>query len=103
VALIGTATALTTCSILLATPGIVKTKSGHTYYGEVTRAADGVVVTIHGSETRVPQADVESVSDQPGNFQQDFEARRKLLDSRTFRDSSSWPNRAGQPRVSLGQ
>ena len=82
VALIGTATALTTCSILLATPGIVKTKSGHTYYGEVTRAADGVVVTIHGSETRVPQADVESVSDQPGNFQQDFEARRKLLDSK---------------------
>ena len=74
-------TLLMACSLLLAKPGVVKTKTGRTYYGDVTTAPDGtVVVTIHGVEKRIPQAEIESVSDQPGDFSADFDARKKQLD-----------------------
>jgi hypothetical protein len=82
VTLVGIAIVLfVSSSMLLAKPGVVKTKSGHTYYGEVTRDPDGtVIVTIRGVETRVPGADVDLVTDQAGDFKQDFENRRRLLD-----------------------
>src|SRR4051812_12012090 len=64
-----------------AKPGVVKTKTGHTYYGDVNKAEDGTVtVTIRGAEKKVPQEEVDSVSDQPGDFAADYNARRQKLD-----------------------
>src|SRR3954452_6634136 len=80
VGLIVGATVLTT-SVLLAKPGVVKTKTGHTYYGDVNKADDGTVtVTIRGAEKKGPQEEVDSISDQPGDFPADYNPRRQKLD-----------------------
>jgi hypothetical protein len=72
---------LFTGSLLLAKPGVVKTKTGRTYYGDVSKADDGtVVVTIRGVEKHIPPAEVENVSEQAGDFRADFDARQKKLD-----------------------
>jgi UPF0716 family protein affecting phage T7 exclusion len=51
VGLIVGATVLTT-SVLLAKPGVVKTKTGHTYYGDVNKADDGTVTVWDRSTGR---------------------------------------------------
>lgn len=51
-----------TASLLLAEPSIVKTKDGNTYQGDMTMRNESIVITIHGVETIIPQADVDSIT-----------------------------------------
>lgn len=48
-------------SVLLAKPGIVKTKDGRTLEGDVTEKSDGVVIAIRGISSNIARDNIESV------------------------------------------
>lgn len=68
-------------SALLAKPGIVKTKEGQVYDGEVEDKAgdDFITVTVRGITTRIDRADVESVSEGHG-LDDEYKERLAKLD-----------------------
>src|SRR5690242_4019472 len=57
-----------TATLLLAKPGIVRTKEGQVYNGDVVDIAanDYVTVTVHGITTRIDRADVSEITDGQG-------------------------------------
>jgi hypothetical protein len=57
-------------ALLLADHGVVVTKDGSTYEGDVREDEQNVVVVIRGIETRFPRADVERID--YGDFEKDF-------------------------------
>ena len=57
-------------AFLLADHGVVVTKDGSTYEGEVREEEQSVIVVIRGIETRFPRADVERID--YGDFEKDF-------------------------------
>lgn len=66
-------------SILFAEPGIVKTKDGVTYQGEIKDRGENVVITIHGVDTVIPKSNVASI-ERPGSYAEDFRTRMNKLD-----------------------
>ena len=57
-------------ALLLADHGIVVTKDGSTYEGDVREEEQSVIVVIRGIETRFPRADIERID--YGDFEKDF-------------------------------
>ncbi len=55
------ALACLSASVLLAKPGIVKTRDGRTFEGDVTEKTDGVVVTLRGIPTTIARDNIDSV------------------------------------------
>jgi hypothetical protein len=53
---------LLTCSLLLARPGTLKTKSGQVYTGDITETDDAIVVTMNNIQTQIARSDVASIS-----------------------------------------
>lgn len=55
-------------SVLLAKPGIIKTREGQVYDGDVEDVAgnDYVTVTVHGIPTQIDRADIESMAEGQG-------------------------------------
>jgi hypothetical protein len=66
-------------SATLATPGIVKTKSGAIYSGDIEERGNQITVTIRGVITRLPKSDVESIEYQQGTIDEQIESRRAKL------------------------
>ena len=48
-------------SLLMAKPGVVKTRDGRSIEGDVTDQGDTVTITVHGIPTSVPKENVESI------------------------------------------
>jgi hypothetical protein len=68
-------------SSVSAKPGVVKTRSGQVYEGDVNQRDDGsVVVTIRGSTITIARDDVESIEYTAATFREQFEQRRAKLD-----------------------
>jgi hypothetical protein len=76
---VGLICCILTASVALAKPGVVKTKNGQTYEGEVEEKPDGVVVTIKGIQTRIAQRDVSSVN-YPEDYDKQLAEKRAKLD-----------------------
>jgi hypothetical protein len=69
-----------TASAALAKQGVVKTKNGQTYEGDVEEKSDGsVVVTIKGIQTKMARSDVSSVS-YPEDYDKQLADKRAKLD-----------------------
>jgi hypothetical protein len=68
-----------TASISHATPGIVKTKSGAIYSGDVEERGQSVTVNIRGVITRLPKSDVDSIEYQEGTIDGQIETRHAQL------------------------
>jgi hypothetical protein len=66
-------------SALLARPGIIKTKAGQTYDGDIKDNGDTFTVTVDKIDTDVPKADVASVT-YTGSLDDDFKDRMARLD-----------------------
>jgi len=49
-------------TVLLARPGVLKTKSGETYNGEIKDDGDSYTVTVDKVDSQIPKSDVASVS-----------------------------------------
>lgn len=76
-----TAAAGMTASVLLAEPGIVKTRDGATYQGEIRERGDNVIITIRGVETVIPRTNVASI-EQIVSFEEEFRSRLAKLDAK---------------------
>lgn len=66
-------------SVSWATPGIVKTRAGAIYSGDVVERVNTVTVTIRGVETKLARADIESIEYQTGTPQEQLDERRSKL------------------------
>ncbi|CAN5713994.1 hypothetical protein BH09PLA1_BH09PLA1_36390 [soil metagenome] len=66
-------------SVSFAKPGIVKTKSGAIYSGDVVERGNSVIVTIRGVETKLAKSDIESIEYQTGSVLEQIETRRSKL------------------------
>ena len=64
-------------SIVLAKPGIVKTRDGRTIEGDITEKNDGVIITISGIPTTIARDNVESVQ-YVGSIDEQY--RKRLAD-----------------------
>ena len=58
--------------------GIVKTKEGAAYQGDVKDRGDNVVITIHGIDTVIPKTEIASI-ERVGSYADDFHARLAKL------------------------
>jgi hypothetical protein len=70
---------LLSLSVALARQGVVKTRNGQTYEGEVEEKAGVVTVTNRGIQTRIAQSDVASLS-YPEDFDKQFAAKLAKLE-----------------------
>ncbi len=69
-------------SVLLAKPGVVTMKDGHTYEGDVQeKDAQSVVVTIHGGETHLSRDDISKI-EYHDNVLDEFNDRMAKLDAK---------------------
>ncbi|MBC8107823.1 MAG: hypothetical protein H7Z14_14640 [Anaerolineae bacterium] len=66
-------------SVALAKPGIVKTRSGAIYSGDVVERGNTITVSIRGVETKIARADIESIEYQTGSLQEQLDERRSKL------------------------
>jgi hypothetical protein len=66
-------------SALLARPGILKTKSGQTYDGDIKDDGDSYTVTVDKIDSQIPKSDVLSVS-YTGSIDEQFNQRLTQLD-----------------------
>ena len=48
-------------SVVLARPGVVKTRDGQLFKGEITEQGDQIIIEVKGIRTRIAQADVRSI------------------------------------------
>src|SRR4051794_33171504 len=70
-------------TVVLARPGVVKTRDGQTYDGEVDdKAPDALVVTVKGIKTRIERTRVASVQYPTGTPAQNFADRLARLGPR---------------------
>jgi hypothetical protein len=69
-------------TVALAKQGVVKTKSGETYEGDVIETADGVVIISRGVQTRIPKAEIESITYGGQTVREQYEERHKKLDAK---------------------
>jgi hypothetical protein len=65
-------------TVLLARPGILKTKSGETYDGEIKDDGDSYTVTVDKVDSQIPKSDVASVS-YSESIDQEFSQRMAAL------------------------
>ncbi len=72
---VGLICCILTASVALARQGVVKTKNGQTYEGDVEEKSDGVIINIKGIQTRIAQVNVASV-----NYPEDYD--KQLADKR---------------------
>src|SRR5438270_4332169 len=72
------ALACLSASVLLAKPGVVKTKDGRTIEGDVDERADSVVVTVRGIPTTINKESVDSVQ-YTGSIEQQYQDRLSKL------------------------
>ncbi|HEX8522502.1 MAG TPA: hypothetical protein VF669_09625 [Tepidisphaeraceae bacterium] len=69
---------LAAATVALAKQGVVKTRNGQTYEGDVEEKNDGLIVTSRGIQTRIAQRDVVSVV-YPEDFDKQLADRRAKL------------------------
>jgi hypothetical protein len=67
-------------AVVMAAPGVVRTKSGTTFEGNVTEKADAVVVNVRGIDTTIPRAEIESL--EYGTFDEIWNKRFAALDAK---------------------
>jgi hypothetical protein len=67
-------------SVLWGEDGVVRTKDGFVYEGEVTETSTHVTIKSHGVETVIPRGDVAS-KDRAGDYEQEFRARLGKLEA----------------------
>lgn len=77
---LGSAAALLFGSVLLAEPGIVRTRDGSAFEGDVVDGTETVQVTIRGVETVIPKMDVVSI-ERVGSVDEELKARVARLDA----------------------
>lgn len=68
---------LSVVASLLATPGVVRTKNGQLYVGEVTESGDRVTINMGGIDSAIDRADIESI--EYGTFEQLYERKLSSL------------------------
>ncbi len=105
------AAGLAVCAVsasLWAKPGIVKTRDGTSYQGEVTETEDGkIVIKVHGIDMRVERRDVASIQyidDEAGDFQKklaalparDSKSRLDMAKSAFAQKHYDWARQAAQ-------
>ena len=71
------------CSLLLASvcsaqPGIVKTRDGQTFEGEITETADQVIIERKGIKVTVEKSDIRSIS-YSNSVEQEYQRRLARL------------------------
>src|SRR5690242_9953970 len=77
---LGLMVVLLAACVAFARQGIVKTKNGQTYEGDVAEQSNGsVTVTIKGIQTKVAQADIASVT-YPEDYDKQLADKRAKLD-----------------------
>jgi hypothetical protein len=64
-------------AVALAAPGVVRTKTGQSFVGEIRERDDAVTVTVRGIDTILPRDQVESI--EYGTFEELFEKRLAAL------------------------
>ena len=88
---------------LLARPGTLLTRDGHTVLGDITETQDSVIVVLHGIASRYDRADVAQVI-YNGTVEEQFHARlRKLdpLDLRGRMDLAGWASQQQRPDLAV--
>jgi len=88
-------------SALLAKPGIVHTKNGQTFQGDVDEKEDKVVVDIRGIRTTIDRANIESIQYTKG-VEEDYQARLAKLDAKDVKgriELAHWAVGQGQYRL----
>ncbi|HMO24868.1 MAG TPA: hypothetical protein PKB10_01230, partial [Tepidisphaeraceae bacterium] len=68
---------LLAATIAIAAPGVVKTKTGQIYEGEVNEQAEQVSVNVRGIDTVIPRDQIESI--EYGTFEELFEKKLAAL------------------------
>ncbi|HVT88271.1 MAG TPA: hypothetical protein VHD56_05430 [Tepidisphaeraceae bacterium] len=90
-------------SVLFADQGIVKTKDGSTFEGDVKETTTSVTVTIHGVDTVIPKTDVQLIQ-RAGDYEQDFRDRLSKLDPKDVAGRITMAREAfGRRRYDLAQ
>src|SRR5438105_4354027 len=70
---------LISATVALARPGIVRTRDGQTYDGEVDdKDPDNILVTVRGIQTSIPRVRIASI-DYANNYQKEFADRLAKL------------------------
>jgi hypothetical protein len=88
-------------STLLAKPGIVHTKNGQTFQGDVDEKEDKVVIDIKGIRTTIDRANIDSIQYTKG-VEEDYRARLAKLDAQDVKgriELAHWAVDQGQYRL----
>lgn len=78
VACTAAAMALLSASLLLAKPGVVKTRDGRSIEGDIDERGDSVVVTVRGIPTSIPRENVDTV-EYKGSIEDQYKERLAKL------------------------